>query len=144
MAFGEHVRVKRLGYWHHGIDCGDGTVIHYSGEMSEKRDAHVRRTPVSEFTQGAPIEVVRHRHALEPEQVVARAESRLGEKRYRLLRNNCEHFARWCATGRRGSIQVQRAAAAAGGVAVTVGSVALTLGARRWLQPWRIGRRLPK
>jgi len=27
MARGDHVRVKRRGYWHHGIDCGDGTVI---------------------------------------------------------------------------------------------------------------------
>ena len=25
-----------------------------------------------------------------------RARSRLGEKRYRLFSNNCEHFAEWC------------------------------------------------
>jgi len=27
---------------------------------------------------------------------VRRARSRLGEKRYRLLTNNCEHFVEWC------------------------------------------------
>jgi hypothetical protein len=27
---------------------------------------------------------------------VQRARSRLGEKRYRLFTNNCEHFAEWC------------------------------------------------
>ena len=24
MAKGDHIRVRRSGYWHHGIDCGDG------------------------------------------------------------------------------------------------------------------------
>ena len=28
-----------------------------------------------------------------------RAESRIGEHRYSLTGNNCEHFANWCATG---------------------------------------------
>jgi hypothetical protein len=31
--------------------------------------------------------------------VVERAQSRLGEQKYNLLFNNCEHFASWCKTG---------------------------------------------
>jgi hypothetical protein len=30
---------------------------------------------------------------------VQRALSRVGERRYSLTGNNCEHFATWCATG---------------------------------------------
>ena len=29
MDKGDHIFVYRRGYSHHGIDCGDGTVIHY-------------------------------------------------------------------------------------------------------------------
>ena len=35
-----------------------------------------------------------------------RAESRIGERAYNLLWNNCEHFANWCATGIAWSQQV--------------------------------------
>lgn len=43
MARGDHVKVKRMGglYTHHGIDLGDGRVIHYSGEVGRKKDAAV-------------------------------------------------------------------------------------------------------
>jgi len=35
----------------------------------------------------------------EPDEVIERARSRVGEKKYSLLTNNCEHFAVWCKTG---------------------------------------------
>ncbi|MGB7486504.1 MAG: lecithin retinol acyltransferase family protein, partial [Phormidesmis sp.] len=38
--------------------------------------------------------------------VIARAESRLGEQRYDLFFNNCEHFASWCKTGRSECLQL--------------------------------------
>ena len=38
--------------------------------------------------------------------IVRRALSRVGEARYHVLRNNCEHFAYWCRTGRSCSLQV--------------------------------------
>lgn len=37
---------------------------------------------------------------------VERAASRIGERRYSLTANNCEHFANWCATGAAISHQV--------------------------------------
>jgi hypothetical protein len=32
MARGEHIYVHFTKFVHHGIDCGDGTIIHYDGE----------------------------------------------------------------------------------------------------------------
>lgn len=43
-----------------------------------------------------------------PEETVKRAESQLGEGKYNLVFNNCEHFAVWCKTGVHESSQVQR------------------------------------
>jgi len=42
-------------------------------------------------------------------EVIRRARSRLGENRYGLLRNNCEHFCEWCVQGVSRSLQVERA-----------------------------------
>ena len=39
-------------------------------------------------------------------EVVHRARSRLGEDRYHVLRNNCEHFCEWCVRGQNRSYQV--------------------------------------
>ncbi len=41
------------------------------------------------------------------EETVKRAYSRLGENRYDLLSNNCEHFAIWCKTGLSESHQIK-------------------------------------
>ena len=43
-----------------------------------------------------------------PEETVRRALSRVGEEKYNLLLNNCEHFAIWCKTGVSESYQVKR------------------------------------
>jgi phage shock protein A len=40
--------------------------------------------------------------------VIHRAQSRLGERKYNLLFNNCEHFATWCKTGVSYSKQVRK------------------------------------
>jgi hypothetical protein len=42
-----------------------------------------------------------------PDVVIHRAETRLGERNYNLIFNNCEHFATWCKTGVSHSSQVQ-------------------------------------
>jgi hypothetical protein len=42
------------------------------------------------------------------EETVKRAFSRLGEKKYDLVNNNCEHFAMWCKTGVSVSYQVKK------------------------------------
>jgi hypothetical protein len=43
MAKADHVYVRRTGYTHHGIDMGDGTVIHCMGAPGQKVGASFRR-----------------------------------------------------------------------------------------------------
>ncbi len=91
-------------YEHHGIDCGDGTVIH-----QRKRTETIERTPFAKFVNNAKSKVYvrQYRTCFIPDVVVQRAESRLGERNYNLLFNNCEHFATWCKTGVSESRQVK-------------------------------------
>ena len=42
------------------------------------------------------------------EETVRRARGRLGEEKYNLVTNNCEHFAMWCKTGVSDSSQVKQ------------------------------------
>ncbi len=91
-------------YKHQGIDCGDGTVIHY-----RKPSEIVERTSIATFSRGNPVYVVEdyEEFCFVPDVVVQRAESRLGENKYNLLFNNCEHFTSWCKTGISDSHQVR-------------------------------------
>lgn len=113
MAYGDHVCVRRGLYDHHGIDVGEGWIAHYSGGPKTKAGAGVVLSSREEFLEGGTLRVVPHARALPPSQVVDRALSRVGERRYSLIFNNCEHFARWCKTGRSSSRQVRDALATA-------------------------------
>lgn len=58
MARADHISVPRLRglFVHHGIDCGDGTVIHYTGaSWSDPRK--VRRTTLAEFARDGEVTV---------------------------------------------------------------------------------------
>lgn len=90
-------------YEHHGIDCGDGTVIHYSKATETPT---VSRTSYTTFSWGNPVYTKQYSVSFIPDVVVERAESRLGEQQYNLLSNNCEHFATWCKTGKNESRQL--------------------------------------
>ncbi len=70
----------------------------------------VERTSLETFARGGKIYVVRHVEvgfSFIPDVVVERALSRLGEQKYNLLFNNCEHFATWCKTGISKSQQIE-------------------------------------
>lgn len=103
MALGDQVYAMRdmVGvpgvYEHHGIDCGEEAIIHYykGGDVPT-----ITSTPRELFARGGRIFVKPRSLAFLPQIVVQRAKSRLGEQRYDLLTNNCEHFANWCKTGR--------------------------------------------
>lgn len=128
MACGDHIYVHRLGYTHHGIDCGDGTVIHYTGEVGQKSNAAIRRTTPQDFTKGAEIKTRSYGSCDSADKVVERAESRLDEASYNLVFSNCEHFATWCKTGKQQSEQVKDAASVSGGAVGGGTAVAAGLG----------------
>lgn len=119
MAKGDHIWVSRGFYTHHGIDAGDGTVIHFAGKPGRgMHDACVIRSTLADFVGGGRLRVRRHTTGDPADVVIARAESRIGSHGYRLLRNNCEHFATWCATGRARSGQVRDDSISVGVLAV--------------------------
>lgn len=89
-------------YEHHGIDCGDGSVIHY-----RKPSETIERTSLQIFSQGQKIYVKPYAIRYIADTTIYRAESRLGEREYNLLFNNCEHFATWCVTGISDSKQIR-------------------------------------
>jgi hypothetical protein len=100
MARGDHLYVDRMAglYSHHGIDCGDGTVIHYwpDGPLPT---ASVRRTSWDEFAEGGPVKARYYPECDPPDKVMERAEGSLGARGFSPLSSNCEHFAVWCKTG---------------------------------------------
>jgi hypothetical protein len=110
MAKGDCIYVYRnLGqldglYKHYGLDCGDRTVIHY-----RKPSETIERTSLETFSRGNPIYMAKYSDGFGyiPDVVVERAKSRLGEQKYNLLFNNCEHFASWCKTGISDSKQIK-------------------------------------
>jgi hypothetical protein len=128
MARADHIYVRRLGYQHHGIEAGDGTVLHYTGEVGRKSNAAVRRTPIGEFSKGTSIHAKTYGRSDPPDVVMERATSRLSEAQYNLFSNNCEHFATWCKTGQVKSEQVKDVAAVTGGTGVSGAAVAAGLG----------------
>lgn len=128
MARGDHLYYYRAGgaYSHHGLDCGDGTVIHYESSTWMKlmapaihRQPRVCRATLEEFCQGSEV-FVRSYQVTEPvddvETAIRRAESRLGEENYQLFGNNCEHFVVWCKKGVSESSQVNAHRTAASAV----------------------------
>lgn len=97
---GEHIRARKGGSWNHAIDCGDETVIHLAGDSSGT--SRVLRSYRPEFVAGAEVvEVVTHRErTFPPDEVVARAYSRIAEPALAAMFRDSEAFADWCATGR--------------------------------------------
>lgn len=124
MAQGDHLYVRRVGYTHHGIDVGDGRVIHYSGEPGRnKSGASIRYASIAEFAGGAVPKTRKYGSRNSPYRTIELAESKLDTCEYNLFGSNCEHFATWCVTDRHASAQVN-AATAAGGVGAAAAAAA--------------------
>lgn len=126
---GDIIGVKRFLYSHYAVYVGDNTVIHYSGEKGDfVGKKTVRYGTMNEFLDGKkeffelvfpqkhqkPDKEARYEtqsityKLYSPEETVLRAKSRIGEDKYNLALNNCEHFAIWCKTGVSESYQVKR------------------------------------
>jgi Lecithin retinol acyltransferase len=97
---GTHLVTPRFGYRHHGIYIGNGRVLHYAGLCEWWRIGPVEEVSLDSFCSEHPILVKEHPKAkYRGEAAVARARSRLGESRYSLFNNNCEHLCTWSIDG---------------------------------------------
>jgi Lecithin retinol acyltransferase len=106
---GAHLVTPRRGYNHHGIYVGDGRVVHYSCSDGRLRGGAVVELSIVDFAAGRGAWVKQLECAnFVGQDAVRRARSRLGESRYRLLTNNCEHFCSWCLIGQSRSEQVRQ------------------------------------
>ena len=121
----DHIRVERGPYWHHfiveSVDKGSGEVniIEYtntatgfiqdnSGDPKNPGKAKVVEGKIK-FDTNENFYVIKHTSCFDPETVISRAESKLGERKYNAFTNNCEHFALWCKTGVSSSEQINKA-----------------------------------
>jgi hypothetical protein len=105
---GMHLTTPRVGFRHHGLYAGDGKVLHYAGLHRYCWRRPVEEVSLAQFTRNRGYLVVADNAALfAGAAAVERARSRLGEDRYRLWTNNCEHFVTWCLDGTPRSAQVE-------------------------------------
>jgi len=125
---GDHIAFHRLRgtYWHHAIvedvdtECCEIRIIEYTNSAtgflvdnssSPKRPgiAEVMRNTLQFQEITVHLMIHEQLECSDPETVVWRARSKLGERKYNPFTNNCEHFAMWCKTGRSSSDQVNKA-----------------------------------
>ena len=110
LEYGDHIYVRRKGmlYSHHGIYAGEGHVIHFKGAEKEKRNPAVIMTEIENFLSGGKLRKRKYKHRLQNDETLRIAKNHLSKKGYSLAFNNCEHFAAYCVTGKKKSIQVRR------------------------------------
>ena len=89
---GDHIKVMRTIYSHHGIYIGYGKVIEYN-------EGVVQKSSLESFADGDSIIYVDEPSPYTKNEIVKRAKSRLWESDYNLVWNNCENFATWCRCG---------------------------------------------
>lgn len=106
---GDHVAYYRdylvLKLEHHAIvesvdvENGHYSIIEYTGSpvKVDGNFASVRKTTLS-FVNNNKMYRIDYDHCLPPEITLMLANERIGEAEYRILKNNCEHFATYCKT----------------------------------------------
>lgn len=128
MTRGDHIYVDRACCTRHGIDVGDGRVIHVRGALGMS-NASIRFATLQEFTQGGEVNVRKYDQRLGPDEAVARAESKVGARDQHLFGRHDEFFASWCVAGSNTSGQLSGAVAGGGFDAATAAAGAAGLAA---------------
>ncbi|MBN4001331.1 lecithin retinol acyltransferase family protein [Nostoc sp. LPT] len=127
MAQGDHIYCSIYNNdkppYHHGIDCGNETVIHYQKKYKDRNDGIILWVSMIEFAKNRKVYIEKYDTFDPPIVVFMRAKRRLGEETYNIFYNNCEHFARYCKIGKPISLQVENAKEIVGhnGIAVADG-----------------------
>ena len=110
LTIGDHLVTPRTVYTHHGLYVGDDSVIHYSGLANDNADGDIEIVSLAKFANQKEVYVRTHiPRNYSREESIDRAYSRLGEDKYNVLFNNCEHFVNWCIDGEHKSEQVDQA-----------------------------------
>ena len=119
---GDHIYVRRKGllYSHHGIYSGEGNVIHFKGALREKKDPIVIKTDLENFLNSGKLKRRNYKRRLPYDETLEIAQDHLSKKGYSLAFNNCEHFATYCATGKKRSAQVRNVVGGIAGAAVAI------------------------
>lgn len=150
---GDVIGIARGAYEYYGIYAGNGRVIHYAGEASDFNGrVSIHEAPFEEFLKDGndyfvgsfegkhPIKIhsstrfvtgsffdsgnIKWMKNYSAKETLERAYSRLGETKYSLIKNNCEHFAMWCKTGNAESTQVKAIARYMVASGMTFGGIA--------------------
>lgn len=133
---GTHLTTRRRGYVHHGLYAGDGRVIHYRGYGRRFRRGPVEEVTLDEFAAGRGFQAQPWATpAYAGATAVERARARLGENRYSLWSNNCEHFVEWAINGTPRSAQVEALTAPVKNSLARLGALLLPRGDRRQAGP---------
>ncbi len=113
---GDMIRVKSGTIYHYGIYVSDREVIQFGLDpaarpMVQDSDIEVLATDIDVFLANRFLEVAEFdrkekKSNRTPDEVIATARARMGERGYHILYNNCEHFAFECVTGKHYSSQV--------------------------------------
>lgn len=100
---GDHIAILRgRAYSHHGIFIGGGNVIHYN-KNNKVISVQIATLTVFIGKSDEKKDLFRISHLpmkYNRDVLVARARSRLGEKQYHVVDQNCENFATWVHEGK--------------------------------------------
>ncbi len=120
-VFGDMVRVRTGNIYHYGVFASEDEVLQFGYNpalrgMASDGDVEVIATSVEQFLAGGFLETAiwdrkEIKRRASPKETVDRARSRLGERGYHILHNNCEHFANQCVFGEAKSSQTDEARA---------------------------------
>ncbi|MDE6946154.1 MAG: lecithin retinol acyltransferase family protein [Anaeroplasmataceae bacterium] len=114
--YGDQIKVNRGYYSHHGIYATKNSVYHFAPpgrtDHLDPSAARIIETTLEEFLKGGQLEVrvyteEEKRKRRSPEEIIACAQSHLGEGGYDLVSYNCEHFSNLCTFGSKESHQVK-------------------------------------
>lgn len=99
---GDHIRVKRDHYNHHGVYVGNNEVVHYTANdgdgLNKASEVFVQKTSVEFFLKDGVAEIAVYsrkekRRLNKVDDIIKLANASLGRGDYNVINNNCETFA---------------------------------------------------
>jgi len=105
--YGDLIRTKVTFYYHYGIFVNENRIIQFGlpdNVYTPAEEIKVLATDIYSFLNGGELQVGKpdkeeRKKIRKAEEIVALAESRIGQGGYDILHNNCEHFVNECAFG---------------------------------------------